>query len=82
MVRNRSILTSKSSLPPRLSFFFFVLVPNRAGAAELAIDVRVAALHTFFTQVNAVLGAHVAGFPIRMIGACAHYIPSNRFSAD
>jgi hypothetical protein len=52
-----------------------MFVPYGTGAAKLAVDVRITALHAFFTQVNAVLGTHVAGFPIRMIGACSHCFP-------
>jgi hypothetical protein len=50
-----------------------VLVPYGAGAAKLAVDVRIPALEAFFAHIHTVLGAHVTGFSIRMIHALPHF---------
>jgi hypothetical protein len=59
-------------LAPGGSFFFLVLEPDRAGCAELAVYVGIAALQAFFAQIDAVLGAHEAGFPVRVMGTGSH----------
>ena len=64
--------TFQSSFLPCLTCFSFVLVPNGAGAAKFAVKIGIAALKTFLTQIDAVLGAHVAGFSIRMIHTFPH----------
>ncbi len=52
----------QSSLLPRLACFAFVFVPNGAGTAKFAENIGIAALEAFLTHIDAVLGAHVAGF--------------------
>lgn len=49
-----------------------MFVPDGAGAAKFAIDVRIATLKTFLTLTGAVLGAHVTGFSVWMIHAFSH----------
>ena len=52
------------SLLSCLACFAFVFIPDGTGCAKFAVDVGVAALKTVFTQIDAVLGAHVAGFSV------------------
>jgi hypothetical protein len=49
-----------------------VLEPDGAGSAEFAVYFGIAALQTFFAQVDAVFGAHETGFPVRVVGARPH----------
>ena len=60
---------------PRLTRFAFVFVPDGTGAPKFAVDVGVAALETFLTQIDAMLGAHTAGFSVRMVHAVSHVKP-------
>jgi hypothetical protein len=49
-----------------------VLIPDGAGTAKFAVDAGIAALETRLTQVDPVLGTHVAGFSIRMVDTFSH----------
>jgi hypothetical protein len=52
-----------------------VLEPDGAGSAEFAVYFGIAALQTFFAQVDAVFGAHETGFPVRVVSARSHLNP-------
>jgi hypothetical protein len=47
-------------------------IPDRAGRAVFAIQIRVPALETFFAQPDAVLQALESRFPFRVAGALFH----------
>jgi len=60
------------SLLSCLTRLAFVLIPDGTGSAKFAVDVGVAALKTFLTQIGTMLGARVAGFSVWMIHAFSH----------
>ena len=49
-----------------------MFVPYGAGTAKFTVNFGIAALETFLAQIDAVLGAHVAGLSIRMVHTFSH----------
>ena len=50
-----------------------MFVPYGAGTEKFAVNFGIAALETFLAQIDAVLGAHVAGLSIRMVHTFSHF---------
>ena len=50
-----------------------MFVPYGAGTPKFTVNIGIATLKTFLAQIDAVLGAHIAGFSIWMIYAFPHF---------